>query len=538
MLSGGLALAVNGGTTEKHASSQRPRVSIYAWYVLGVLIVVYTINFIDRQILSILAEQIKVDLALDDSQLGFLYGTVFAIFYAIFGIPLGRLADHWRRGRLMAMGLAFWSGMTALSGLSNSYGQLAAARVGVGIGEASASPAAFSMLADYFPKHRRALAMSLYSSGVYLGMGLSLPLGGGVADAWNSSFPADAPFGLRGWQVAFLAVGLPGLLVALWVLSLREPTRGAFSDTPQLQVRSDAWRLFLFDVATILPPLTLWTASRYKGGLTRNLLGLFVVAVSVGLMIAVTGDRVQWIAYGTGIYALFSWSQALRHTDPPTYALILGSWAVPLAVLGFGSLAVITYGFGFWAAPFAIRTYGVSASTAGVSIGLAGAAASAIGVIAGGRISDKWKMRDPRGRVYACMLAAALPIPFMILMFQAPDFGTYALLSPLVYMLANLWAGSAVATYQDLVLPRMYGTIGAIYLVGSTMIGLALGPYASGKVATATDSLQTGVYSLLLAPIVALIALSILARRVPAAEGSKWERASLAGEPASSISES
>src|SRR6185503_1911625 len=125
-------------------------------YTLGVLVVVYVFNFLDRQIVSILAERIKADLGVSDAQIGFLYGTAFAVFYALFGIPLGRLADVWDRRKLIAIGLAVWSGMTALSGLARNFGQLAAARIGVGVGEASASPAAFSMLSDYFPPAKRA----------------------------------------------------------------------------------------------------------------------------------------------------------------------------------------------------------------------------------------------------------------------------------------------------------------------------------------------------------------------------------------------
>jgi MFS family permease len=200
---------------------------IYPWYVLGVLFLVYVFNFIDRNILSILAQDIKADLGLSDVQLGFLYGTAFAIFYSLLGIPLGRLADSWNRGRLIAAGLALWSAMTALSGLAGSFAQMGFARVGVGVGEASASPAAYSLLCDYFSPRRRSLALAIYSSGLFVGAGLSLPLGGWVAHTWSNAYAhASAPFGLAGWQAAFLAVGLPGLLLALWVLSLREPARG------------------------------------------------------------------------------------------------------------------------------------------------------------------------------------------------------------------------------------------------------------------------------------------------------------------------
>src|ERR1700733_12852461 len=221
------------------------KIARYAYYVLFILVLLYTLNFIDRQILSILAQEIKADLRLDDSQLGFLYGTAFAIFYALFGIPLGRLADTWYRGRLMAIGLALWSIMTALSGFATSYAQFAVARIGVGVGEASASPAAFSMLGGFFPRTRRALAVAIYSSGVYLGMGLSLPLGGYVLKTWKESYPnGNAPFGLQGWQAAFLAVGLPGLLLAAWILTLREPRRVSALGKPMPLIDPRAWQKF------------------------------------------------------------------------------------------------------------------------------------------------------------------------------------------------------------------------------------------------------------------------------------------------------
>src|SRR5512139_1429515 len=146
----------------------------YAWYVLAVLVLVYVFNFIDRQILSILAQEIKGDLGLSDAEIGFLYGTAFAVFYAIFGIPLGRLADVWVRRSLIALGLAFWSAMTALSGTARSFPTLGAYRIGVGVGEASASPAAFSSLVDWFPARLRATAISIYSSGVYIGAGIGI----------------------------------------------------------------------------------------------------------------------------------------------------------------------------------------------------------------------------------------------------------------------------------------------------------------------------------------------------------------------------
>src|SRR5215475_4160021 len=256
-----------GPTDDGQASSR------YARYVLGVLVLVYVFNFLDRQILSILAERIRADLGVSDAELGFLYGTAFAVFYAVFGIPLGRLADVWDRRLLIALGLAVWSLMTALSGLARNFPELALARIGVGIGEASAAPAAFSLLSDWFPPARRATALAIYSSGIYLGAGLGLVIGGFVVDRWDAAFPTAAPFGLRGWQAAFLLVGLPGLLLALWVRTLREPARGG-AEGMTATTETRPLRAFLQELRAVVPPLTLVHLALAGGGartLARNL---------------------------------------------------------------------------------------------------------------------------------------------------------------------------------------------------------------------------------------------------------------------------
>ena len=192
-------------THPEPVGQENDAVPAYSWYALSVLVLVYVLNFIDRQILSILANDIKADLGVDDAYLGFLYGTAFAIFYALFGIPLGRLADSWKRVRLMTIGLAVWSAMTAVSGFARDAGTLTVARIGVGVGEATASPSAYSLISDWFPARLRATALAIYSSGIYIGGGISLAIGGLVVDSWNNAFPDGGPLGLAGWQAAFIA---------------------------------------------------------------------------------------------------------------------------------------------------------------------------------------------------------------------------------------------------------------------------------------------------------------------------------------------
>ncbi len=527
MTAGQIEIDAKGAMASDASATAKP----YAWYALGLMVLVLVINFIDRQILSILAEDIKRDLKLSDVDLGFLYGTAFAIFYAVFGIPLGRLVDSWRRGRLMAIGLVIWSSMTALSGFSTSYAQLAAARIGIGIGEASASPAAYSLLADYFPKKQRGLALSIYSAGIYVGIGLSLLFGGAIATGWDRAFAVgEAPLGLVGWQAAFLMVGLPGLPVALLVSRLREPVRGGFDDAPPRPVdQASPWGLFFRELMAILPPFTLWTAARNQG-LGLNLVFAGVITLVAAGLVWLTGDVPQWAAYGVGVYCLLSWSQALRASDRPTYQLICGTPAMVIGLLAFGLLALVGYAYSFWAAPFAMRELGVAKATVGLYLGLPGAVASACGVVLGGLVSDAWKARDPRGRIFVLMLSLALPPPLLWLMFQQTDFAVFAMISPLVYLTSSLWVGSGVAAFQDLVLPRMRGVIGAVTVLASTMLGLAIGPYMVGKISTVTGSLQTGVYGLLAIAPIGLVLLFIVSRLTGEAERTKEARAQACGE--------
>jgi MFS family permease len=502
----------------------------YAWYVLGVLVLVYMINFIDRQILAILAEDIKRDLGVDDSQLGFLYGTAFGVFYSLFGIPLGRLADMWYRGRLMTIGLSVWSMMTAVSGFAQSFGALAAARIGVGIGEATASPCAFSMLSDYFPKEKRATALAIYSSGLYLGGGLSLFIGGIVVQGWNAAYPGGGPLGLVGWQAAFLAVGLPGLLLALWVATLREPVRGMADGIPT-QRDPDPWPKFWTELTSVVPPLTLFHAARFG---TRALLVNIAAAAGATLfawvMIALTGDLPQWLAISLGVYAVFSWAQSIKQRDPPTYALIWGTPTFLLAVVGFGSISFAGYAIGFWAAPYAIRTFAADPAIVGLIIGGTGAAGGFLGVIIGGRVSDTVRRRNPAGRILVSSLATIVPAPFLVGMFTTDSLTLFYLLNIPVAIVGSVYVGIAAATSQDLVLPRMRGAATATYFLGTTLIGLGLGPYFVGKVSLVTGSLGTGVLSLLLAAPLTLVCLYLVYRKLPAAEASKVERARAAGE--------
>lgn len=199
----------------------------YAWYVVIVLMVCYTLSFIDRQILSLLVAPMKRDLGISDTRVGLLQGLAFALFYTIVGLPLGRIADSRSRRNLVSLGVFLWSLMTALCAGAQSFGMLFLARMGVGVGEATLAPGAFSLIADYFPKEKLGRAMSLYSMGVFIGAGLALIVGGSVVQMTATMPAVDIPVlgNIASWRFTFLMVGAPGLLVALWTMTIREPAR-------------------------------------------------------------------------------------------------------------------------------------------------------------------------------------------------------------------------------------------------------------------------------------------------------------------------
>ena len=196
----------------------------YAWYALFVLILAYTVSFIDRQALTLMVDPIRASLGITDTQLSLLHGFAFAIFYSIMGIPIGRLVDRRRRTYIIAAGIVVWSLMTAACGLARDFVQMFLARIGVGVGEAALSPGAFSLIADYFPKRRLPLALSIYTSAAYAGSGLAIMIGGTVI-ALMPAMSLPVVGALEPWQAVFVAIGLPGVLVAIAVLFLREPAR-------------------------------------------------------------------------------------------------------------------------------------------------------------------------------------------------------------------------------------------------------------------------------------------------------------------------
>lgn len=199
----------------------------YAWYVVFILMLCYALSFIDRQILSLLVVPIKRDLHVSDTRIGLLQGLAFALFYTFMGLPLGRIADTHNRRRLISLGLFVWSILTAACGAARNFWTLGLARVGVGVGEATLAPAAFSLITDYFPAQRLGLALSTYAMGIFIGSGLAFIVGGTVVQALSYTPFITLPFlgAVASWRLSFLIVCIPGLLMLPLLLTVREPQR-------------------------------------------------------------------------------------------------------------------------------------------------------------------------------------------------------------------------------------------------------------------------------------------------------------------------
>src|SRR5947208_2939614 len=199
--------------------------SLYAWYVVGVLTLANVSGFLDRQVLSLLVPAIERDLNISDTQMSYLIGLSFSVFYTVLGLPIAWWADRANRRNVMTAGVTLWSLMTMLCGLVATYPRLLLARIGVGVGEATLNAPSVSLIADYFPRERVGIAMSVWSLGTFLGSGLAYFIGGWIVGVVTAARSARLPVlaVLHPWQMVFVLVGTPGLLIALLLLTVRDP---------------------------------------------------------------------------------------------------------------------------------------------------------------------------------------------------------------------------------------------------------------------------------------------------------------------------
>jgi MFS family permease len=385
-------------------------------------------------------------------------------------------------------------------------------------------------------------------------VGVSLVLGGWIVDTWNGWYPDGVfPLGLAGWQVAFIAVALPGFLLALLVARLKEPPRGISEGVKEVR-EPHPFRKCGEDLQAVIPPLTFWNFLRLKvparvwlmnavaavvllalvfvlSAFTNSLAPLKPSQVyTVWLGLPITSNTAQWGALAFGMYCVWSWAQSLSFRDKPAFTLILKTPTVMALVLAGALFMTLTNGLMAWAPHYAVTTYNESLSTVGLRFGFFAAVAGLTGTALGGWIGDRIRRASPRGRLYVTLVAMTLPWPLVWLTLAQPNLTRFLAAFCVLSVVTTAWLPGMLSTLQDLVLPRMRGLAYAIFTLGMTIIGLGCGPYIAGLISDVTGDLGKGILSLYMATPLIVLVMWFAIRHVDGAERSRLQRAREAGE--------
>ncbi|WP_374528916.1 MFS transporter [Novosphingobium sp.] len=522
-----------------------------AKYALLLVALTNAVSLLDRQVLAILAPAIKADLHIGDAEMGLLYGTVFALFYALFSLPLGRLADGWSRNRLLSIAIAFWSAATALGGLASGFAMLALSRLGVGIGEAASQPAGTSLIYDYWPKPRRGFVMAMLASAIALGLGGSLILGGMAASWWDSLWglspdkSAMAPFGLRGWQFAFLMAALPGFVLALFMWFLREPERGVMdgiATPPDPAPFKASW-----DVLAAVVPGFNWMALARKRASSAfwrfNLAALIlIVAAMWGLVelcssfsprppldfggVQISPHALQWGVIGFGLYVIVNLMQNMAASDAQAFRVITRSPTLIMVMLVGALQSVLNYGMMSFNPSFLMKYYGLSMKDTALQFGLVSASMGILGPLFWGPFSDWLQKRFPGvGRAYVALFCMGVSPVLSFWVYWAGDATSFYWRFVAYSVVLTGWLPPLYAIMYEQVLPRMRGMTASVYLLVSTILGLGIGPYAVGVLSDATGNLRASMLSINVVAVAIVILMLLVARRAQSDEASLMERA-------------
>jgi MFS family permease len=466
---------------------------VKGWYALGLLALINLLNYIDRNVIYAVFEPIKRDLALTDSQLGWL-GSAYILVFSVAALPFGVLSDLRSRRAVIAGGVTVWSAFTFLSGLVHSFGQLFTCRAVVGVGEAAFGPAASSLVADYFPGRRRALAMGILASGVSLGGVLGLLLGGYLE-------------GIYGWRVAFMTVGVPGFICAVLVTRLPDPTRMP----ARLTVRSFLRDFHIGATALVrhLWPLIAGVAlgvaaaywlDRYYGADSKLDVAAFSTAVAVGLAFTI----LRWVRripaddpavsnFGSGITGAFdeivrAWKVVL-HTPTLTYIFMAG------AMISFGTNGIVG-----WGPTFVSRELQLSAGEAAALLGKWGLIAGTAGTLFGGFLADSLRRRWENARVLTVALGLLTGGPLTVWLLTIRDPALFQVVFAVAFFCLSWYNGPITAAIFDVVPPRISATVAGGYLLFIHLAGDAI---ALPLVGTLSD--QFGLdRAILLLPLVVI----------------------------------
>ena len=523
-----------------------------AGYALALVALTNAISLLDRNILAILAPRIKHDLGIGDAEMGLLYGTVFALFYALFSLPLGRLTDGWVRTRLLSITLAFWSLATALAAAAHGFGLLALSRLGVGIGEGAAQPAGFSLAFDHYAKPRRGFATAVIAAAIALGLGGSSVLGGVTADWWDHLYAGGAaPLALKGWQFAFLMAALPGFVLALLLWRMPEPKRGRL-DGIESAPDPHPFRASLALLAGVTPIANWLSFAGRRAGVRYWGVNLAATALIVAGAIALTRltsgysprpplhfgalavnpYALQWGVVGFGALVIVNLLQRLQLADRPAFEVITRSPAL-LLCMGIGALQMmINYGTMGFTPSFLMKHYGLSPATTGLQFGLLAGALGIVGPLIAGPLSDRINVRFPgAGRAWVTLVSLGVSPLIALWVYHAPDPASFYARFVLYSLVLTAWYPPLYAIMFEQVLPRMRGITSSLYIVVTTLFGIGIGPFVVGMISDANGgNLATAILAInWVAPAIVamLIALVLCVRRD---EEQLLERARRGGE--------
>jgi MFS family permease len=405
-----------------------------AWGVLAVLCFVYVLNFLDRQLLSILAKPIQDSLHITDGQLGLIGGLYFAFFYCFIAVPVGWFADRTNRVTVLSLACAIWSAATAACGLATSYPQLVVARMTVGFGEAGGVPPSYALITDLFPPGRRGTALGLYNLGPPIGAALGIAFGASIAAAFD-------------WRYAFITIGLVGMLTAAAVrLFVREPLRGRF-DTPAAH-------------ASVIP-------SEHSESRDLHPVIPSERSESRNLHPVIPSERSE-------SRDLHLPSEKSAFTE--TLRMFFSRRSLVLAALGSGATQMITYGMGNFTTLFLMREKGMTLKEVAVWYALVAAVGMGSGMIVSGRVIDRLTRRSKSAYATVPALSLAFALPCYVAFVWAPTWRLALVFLTGAMMLNYFYLSSSVALVQEEVRPHQRVMSGALLLLVMNFIGLGLGP--------------------------------------------------------------
>ncbi len=403
---------------EKNNGEHHKAGRLYSFYVVGLLSATMAFSLIDRFALSLLFEPIKADLGLSDTQLGLLHGLAFGLFYAAIGIPMGRLVDLWSRKWVIFWGVAVWSVATVACGLARSFSQLLLARIGVGVGEATLSPAGYSIITDTVQKQWLATAISVFQMGSLIGGGLAFLLGGAIYTAISAAIPLNIPFldQFQPWQLTFFVLGLPGIVFMILTVLLREPPRRGRDDkTIENNVDESAAAKTAANIKGVFPYL--WENKGLFGSL----------------------------------------------------------------MLGNACIIAISYGMLSWSSAVLARELGWSLSDIGFRVGIIMLTAAPAGVLLGGVLADKWSRLYPKnGLSRVLVMAGVLTLPFLIALQFVQTGLQFFVLMTVIQFTTGLVVGIGPAAIQIVSVVKLRGRASAVYVFAVNAVGLGLGPVSIG----------------------------------------------------------